>query len=75
MSSKTVNFNKKNHRGNDWMTDDLLDLINLKKTDYIKNSNIHPLSMWNIMQEKTDIQTCQRIYKRNKDNVKTDYYF
>ena len=30
MSSKTVKFIKKKHNGNDWMTDDLLDLINLQ---------------------------------------------
>ena len=37
MSSKTVMFNqKKNHKGNDWITGDLSDLINLKKTDYYK---------------------------------------
>ena len=37
MSSKTVRFHKKKktHKGNDWMTDGLLDLINLK-TDYKK---------------------------------------
>ena len=40
MASKTVTFyKKKKHKGNDWMTDNLLDIINLKKTDYNKEFN------------------------------------
>ena len=65
MSSKTVKFNKKKHKGNDWMTDDLLDLINLK-TDYIKNSNKHPLNMWNIIQEKLTYRHVNEFIKETK---------
>ena len=73
MSSKTVNFNKKQHKGNDWMTDDLLDLINLKKTGYYKEFKQTPTHHVEYTSRKTDIQPCQRSYKRNKDNVKRDY--
>ena len=48
------------------MTDDLLNVFNLKKTDYIKKSNKGLLSMWYINKEKTNLQTCQRIYERMK---------
>ena len=74
MSSKTVKFNKKKHKENDWMTDDLLDLINLKNRLY-KEFKQTPTQHVEYNSRKTNLQTCQRIYKRNKDSVKRDYYF
>ena len=66
MSSKTVNSMRKKHKGNDWMTDDLLDLINLKKSDYINNSNKHLLNMWNIIQEKLTYRHVNEFIKETK---------
>ena len=74
MSSKTVKFNKKKHKGNDWMTDNLLDLINLKNRLY-KEFKQTPTRHVEYNSRKTNLQTCQRIYKRNKDSVKRDYYY
>ena len=74
MSIKTVKFNKKKHKGNDWMTDDLLDLINLKNRLY-KEFKQTPTQHVDFNSRKTNLQTCQRIYKRNKDSVKRDYYY
>ena len=51
------------------MTYDLLDLINLKNRLY-KEFNQTLLNMWNIIQEKLTYRQFQRIYKRNKHNVK-----
>ena len=48
------------------MTDDILDLINLKKTDQIKNSNKHPLNMWNIIQEKLTYKHVNEFIKEIK---------
>ena len=47
------------------MTDDLLDIINLK-TDYINNSNKHPLNMWHIIQEKLTHRHVNKFIKETK---------
>ena len=65
MSSKTVEFNKKKHKGNDWMTDDLLDLINLKNRLY-KEFKQYPLNMWNMIPEKLTYRHVNEFIKETK---------
>ena len=74
MSSKIVKFNRNKHKRNDWMTDDLLDLIKLKKKWLYKEFKQTPTQHLEYNSRKTNLQACQRIYKRSKDDVKKYYY-
>ncbi len=74
IKKKTVRFNKKKHKEQDWMTDQLLQLINYKNTLYKEFKQTHPKHE-KYKSRQLNLETCQRLVKNSKETAKRNYYF
>ena len=73
MHTKTVRFNKTIHKQNSWMTDDLLKQTNFKNR-LNKEFKQTPPNNPEYERRKINLETCNRIYRRDIDSVKKNYF-
>ncbi len=74
MPRKRVKFNKRKHKREKWMTDELLHMVNKKNKMYVDwKANSLTEEIYNI--KKIHFRAYERIFKERKNEIKREYYY